>query len=462
MDGQLFTFVPTLAWASELLAACSMLRRDFFSLLAAFSTTPLAFAQNTMTQTHLDFDHVPWSRNANIYEVNIRQYTREGTLKAFALHLPRLQKMGVDILWLMPIQPIGKKERKGALGSYYSISDYTAVNPEFGVLGDVKALVRQAHASGMKVILDWVANHTAWDHPWATQHKDWYKLNAQGDLFPVTFTNGPEPEYWTDVIALNYNNPALWDGMIDAMKFWVKETDLDGFRCDVAGLVPTPFWERARKELDAAKPMFMLAEWSEVDLHRSAFDMTYDWELLDAMKEIAKGKADATKLRQWLTQPKKAFPRSAYRMLFTNNHDKNSWDGTDAELFGDAYQAFAVLTFTLPGMPLIYGGQESRLVKRLAFFEKDPIDWKHYELESFYTELLALKRHNKALANGQYGGATELHNAGNDKVFSFSRKREGNVVMVAVNVSAAAQTYRAIDGSRQSLDAWRWRIDASA
>jgi glycosidase len=428
--------------------------------LIAKAASALAPAQTAMHNTASEFDHVPWSRNANIYEVNVRQYTPEGTLTAFAAHLPRLQKMGVEILWLMPIQPIGKKERKGSLGSYYSISDYTAVNPEFGTLDDVKALVGQAHAAGMKVILDWVANHTAWDHPWATKHKDWYKLNAQGELFPVTFTNGPEPEYWTDVIALNYDNKALWDGMIAAMQFWMTEADLDGFRCDVAGLVPTPFWERARKELDAIKPTFMLAEWAEVDLHRSAFDMTYDWDLHDVFKAIAKGQASATALRQWAQAPKKPFPRSAYRMLFTNNHDKNSWDGTDEELFGAAYEAFAVLTFTLPGMPLIYGGQEARLTTRLAFFEKDPIDWKTFEMQAFYTEMLSLKRNNPALSNGQYGGPLELLATDNEHVFAFRRTVGGNVVTVAVNLSAAVQAYQAGDGASHALAAWRWKIYA--
>lgn len=429
--------------------------------LPAMSQSP-ALPDVSAKATVPDMAHVEWSRNANIYEVNIRQFTQEGTLKAFVAHLPRLKKMGVDILWLMPIQPIGKTERKGSLGSYYSISDYTAVNPEFGTVADMKALVQEAHKLGMKVILDWVANHTAWDHPWAKNHKDWYKLNAKGELFPVTFTNGPEPEYWTDVIALNYENKALWGGMISAMQFWVRETDLDGFRCDVAGLVPTPFWERARKELDATKPMFMLAEWAEPDLHRSAFDMTYDWDLHDVMKNLAKGKADAKALRAWLESPKKVFPHHAYRMLFTNNHDKNSWDGTDAELFGSAYEAFAMLTITLPGMPLIYGGQEARLTKRLAFFEKDAIDWKNYELQDFYTDLLALKRHNPALANGQYGGRTHVIHTGNDKVFAFRRSLGSNTITVAVNVSSTEQNFAMEDekGKRNalSLPAWRWKI----
>nr|WP_326528222.1 alpha-amylase family glycosyl hydrolase [Rhodoferax sp.] len=437
----------------------------FSALICALALT--TFSAPTMSQTpsspafsaYPDMAHVAWSHNANIYEVNVRQYTPEGTLKAFAAHLPRLKKMGVDILWLMPIQPIGKQERKGTLGSYYSISDYTAVNPEFGNLDDMKALVRQAHGLGMKVILDWVANHTAWDHPWAKSHKDWYKLNAKGELFPVNFTNGPEPEYWTDVIALNYENKALWSGMIDAMQFWVTETDLDGFRCDVAGLLPTAFWEQARKELDATKPMFMLAEWSEPELHRSAFDMTYGWDLHDIMKDVPKGKADARAFHTWVNTPKQVFPRHAFRMHFTNNHDKNSWDGTDQELFGPAYEAMAVLSVTLPGMPLIYSGQESRLTKRLAFFEKDSIDWKNFELQAFYTELLALKRNNPALANGQYGAPVELLFTGNNKVFAFRRSLGTNVVTVAVNLTNAEQTYALPGGGSLQLAPWQWQID---
>ena len=256
----------------------SLPRRQFLSLLA--STSSLAMSTANAESPPSGMPHLPWSRQAAIYEINVRQFSAEGTLKAAMADLPRLQAMGVDILWLMPIQPIGKLNRKGTLGSYYSIRDYTAVNPEFGTLADARAFVQAAHAQGMKVILDWVANHTAFDHPWTHEHKDWYKLDANGEIFPVTFNAGaPSEEHWSDVTALNYEQPALRDAMIAAMQFWLRETDLDGFRCDVASLVPTPFWERARRELDTVKPMFMLAESDAVDLHRSAFDMTYSWDL---------------------------------------------------------------------------------------------------------------------------------------------------------------------------------------
>lgn len=403
-------------------------------------------------------EHVSWSRNANIYEVNLRQYTKEGTIKAFATHLPRLKKLGVDILWIMPVQPIGTRERKGTLGSYYAVKDYTAVNPEFGSLADFKAMVAQAHALGMHVILDWVPNHTAWDNTWATEHKDWYKQNAKGELFPVTFTGDNGTEYWTDVIGLDYTKPALWKGMTDAMAFWVRETNIDGFRCDVAGQVPVPFWNAATRELNKIKPLFMLAEADQVDMHEQAFDMTYAWDLAEVFKRIGKGKASARELAAFLTKPPKAYPRSAYRMLFTNNHDFNSWNGTDRELYGPAYKALAVLTATLPGMPLIYGGQEAGLDKRLEFFEKDPIAWKDYPLTDFYAGLLKLKHDNPALANGQYGAPLDLLTSGSDKVFAFKRQLGANTVQVVVNLSDQQQAYGLPGDKARTLGPWSWNI----
>lgn len=406
--------------------------------------------------------HVAWSKNANIYEVNIRQYTKEGTFNAFAAHLPRLRKMGVDILWLMPVQPIGIKNRKGTLGSYYAVRDYTAVNPEFGSMDDFKRLVQQAQGMGMRVIIDWVANHTAFDHPWTVQHKDWYLKDAQGEIFPVIYTEGAEPEYWTDVTGLDWKQPALWKGMRDAMAFWVRETGIDGFRCDVAVKVPTAFWEQTRVELEKIKPVFMLAEAWQPELHRRAFDMTYGWDTLAVFKDIAKGKSDARALRTLLEQPPLAYPDHAYRMRFTSNHDENSWHGSDKEHYGPSFKALAVLAATLPGMPLIYGGQEAGLDKRIEFFEKDAIDWKGYPLAPFYTGLLKLKHDNRALWNGQYGGPLQVLDTGNDKVFAFRREKEGNRVRVTVNLSGATQRYSLPGGgAKRSLGAWEYAIDAS-
>jgi glycosidase len=431
--------------------------RLFALLLALCCALPPAGATSAdelpPAQRHLD-----WTRNATLYEVNVRQYSKAGTLAAVTADLPRLKQMGVDIVWLMPLHPIGKIKRKGSLGSYYATADYKAVNPEFGTLDDLKALVRQAHGMGMHVILDWVANHTAWDNPWVTQHQDWYKKNDKGELFPVTFTNGPEPEYWTDVVGLDYGNHALWDGMIDAMAFWVREADIDGFRCDAAGLVPTAFWNKARSELERIKPMFMLAEWSLPELHAQAFDMTYGWDLSEIMQKIGKGRADARDLRAWVAQAPKDFPPHAYRMRFTSNHDFNSWQGTDKEMYGPAYQAMAMLSFTLPGMPLIYSGQEAQLEKRLEFFEKDAINWRNYPLQEFYRRLIQYKKDNPALAAGQYGGPVQVLETGNDGVFAFRRQVDGNSVEVVVNVSPVPQRYT-VAGRPAQLSAWSWRIE---
>lgn len=421
------------------------------------STAPATTSTASLSANQV---HLPWTRSANIYEVNLRQYTKEGTFNAFAAHLPALKKMGVDIVWLMPIHPIGERNRKGSKGSYYAVRDYKAVAPEYGSLDDLRRLVKQAHGLGMHVIIDWVGNHTSWDNRWASEHPDWFKKNTKGEIHSVTFTNEAGGiEEWTDVIGLDFTNKELWAGMIDAMAYWVREADIDGFRCDAAGLVPTPFWNQARAELDKIKPMFMLAEWSTPDLHEKAFDMTYAWDLLDVFKKIGKGQGSAKDLKAYVERPPKAFPRNAYRMMFTNNHDINSWDDTDRRLYGPAYKALAVLTFTLPGMPLIYGGQEAGLDKKLEFFEKDPIDWKTRELEGFYAGLIKLKKRNPALWNGQYGGDIHLLESGTDKVFAFQRRLGANVLTVAVNLSGDAQRVM-LPGRKTELTmpAWGWHI----
>ncbi len=421
--------------------------RYFAWLLLALFAVP---AQAEVVQ----HPHLSWTRNANIYEVNIRQFTAEGTIKAFEAHLPRLAKMGVKILWVMPVQPIGIKNRKGALGSYYSISDYTAVNPEFGTQTDFNHMVKAAHGRGMKVILDWVANHTAWDHPWITAHPDWYKKDAKGNIVSYNFDNGREIEYWTDVVGLDYRQPALWDAMIGAMKFWVETADVDGFRCDVASLVPTPFWLRARAALDAVKPVFMLAESNDPAIH-AAFDVTYDWKLFDAFAEIAQGKADARALSDWVKHGQDGFPSDAYRMAFTSNHDVNSWRWSDKELYGDTFRAFAVLAATLPGMPLVLGGQESGLDKKIAFFEKDAIDWRVYANAAFYRSLFQLKTRHAALANGSAGGVTTLIPTGDDHVFAFRRQKGRDKVLIVVNLSPLTKRIASLS---LTLAPWGYKI----
>ena len=375
-----------------------------------------------------------WSKNATIYEINVRQYTPEGTFSAFSEHLPRLKEMGVDILWFMPIHPIGKinrKENENSMGSYYSVQDYKAVSSDYGTAEDFRAVVQQAHSLEMKVILDWVPNHTAWDNPW-TENKDWYVLNEEGDFIPPLGTD------WTDVIQLDYTNEEMRAAMIDAMKYWVAEFGVDGYRCDVAGMVPTDFWIRAHAELDEVKDVFMLAEDGEPELLIEAFDMNYAWEYAHIIREIAKGAMTFDRLDSLLAKDAKKFPENSYRMYFTSNHDENSWNGTDIEMYGDNFQNFAVLSATIDGMPLVYSGQEAVLDKQLLFFEKDEIEWKDYALVDFYTDLLALNKRNEALWNGAHG-ANPVRISSPEGTYAYQRNKDDFGVYVGLNNTQMAQ-----------------------
>jgi glycosidase len=373
--------------------------------------------------------HPAWSRNANIYEVNIRQYTPEGTFNEFTKQIPRLKKMGVDIIWLMPVSPIGVKMRKGTLGSYYAISDYKAINPEFGNMDDFKRLVDEAHKAGLKVILDWVASHTSWDHVWITEHPEYYKTDSLGKIV--------SPFDWSDVAQLDYNKKVVRDAMVETLKFWITETGIDGFRCDVAWMMPVDFWDSTRTELDKIKPVFMLAEAEGPQYHTKAFDMTYAWELHHLMNAIAQGKKNVKWLDSLMIKQDTLYPADAYRMLFTSNHDENSWKGTEFERMGAGSVVMAVLTATLPGMPLVYSGQESAFNQRLRFFDKDTIEWNDYRLEPFYQKLFELKHAYQPLWNGSYGGRlNRIHTSADSSVYAFTREKEGDRVFVIANLSA--------------------------
>lgn len=382
-----------------------------------------------------------WAKNAVIYEINTRQYTPEGTFNALAAHLPRLKALGVDILWFMPIHPIGIVNRKGGLGSYYSIKDYKAVNPEFGNFNDFKNFVSKAQEMGFKVVLDWVANHTAFDHQWVTQHPEWYTRDANGNIV--------SPFDWTDVADLNFDdNPALWDAMADAMKFWVAEANIDGYRCDVAGMVPTAFWERIRTELNAVKPVFLLAEdEGQRDLMQKAFDANYAWEFHHIMNQIAKGEKNVKNIWAYFAKEDSLFPVSSYRMMFTSNHDENSWNGTEFERLGAGAKAFAVMSYLVPGFPLIYNGQEVALDHRLLFFEKDLIPWnKETDFTSFYQTLNRLKKENEALWNANHGGTFEaVETDKHAEVLSFYRVKNNNKLIGFINLTPVIQEVKIYD-----------------
>ena len=378
--------------------------------------------------------HPDWSKNATIYQINTRQFTPEGTFRAAEREPPRLKELGAVILWLMPIHPIGRVNRKGTLGSPYSVRDYYGVNPEFGTLDDLQQFVRAAHDLGLYVILDWVANHSAWDCNLVTEHPEWYARDWKGDFRPTPWWD------WPDVIDFDFDQPGIRRYMTEALAYWVREVDVDGFRCDVAGFVPTDFWDNARRALEAIKPVFLLAEWEARDLHAEAFDMTYAWHWNDVVHKIATGQADVSALRVYYSWNEKAYPRDILRMLFVSNHDKNAWEGTEFEQFGEALEAAIVLSVVSEGMPLIYNGQEAGNERRLAFFERDPIEWRPHPLGDLYRRLFALKRDNTALWNAAWGA--RMVNVVNDapsQVLSFVRQNERDGVFAVFNFSDRPQ-----------------------
>ncbi len=368
-----------------------------------------------------------WMKDAVVYEVNVRQYTEEGTFNAFSEHLPRLKEMGVNVLWFMPIHPISSTKRIGPLGSYYSIKDYKGINHEFGTKEDFKKLVDKAHDMGFKVIMDWVANHTGWDHPWITNHPDWYVRDSKGNI--------KYPETWEDVAQLDYSNEEMRKEMIKAMKYWVKEFDIDGFRCDYAGGVPVDFWEEATKKINPTNKLFMLAEDNvKYELLDKAFSANYGWDLYNIMNDIATGSKNAQSIISYQKRVDTLYPENTYPLLFTSNHDENSWNGTEFERMGEAYESMSLLTFTLPGVPLIYSGQEAGLDKRLKFFEKDEIDWTNLSYESHYKQLISLRKDNKALHSGKYAGDITFFST-NSKILAFIRQNDDNTVIVVMNLS---------------------------
>lgn len=369
------------------------------------------------------FNQAPWSQHAVVYEVNLRQYTREGTIAAFMQHLPRLKEMGVQILWFMPLTPISVLGRQGSLGSYYACSAYTAINPEFGTEADFKTLVTEAHRLGMYVIIDWVANHTGMDHVWTVSNKDWYLLDAQGDF---TERNG-----WKDVIDLNYSSAAMRAAMVQAMQWWVHTFDIDGFRCDMAHLVPLDFWQEARLHCDQLKPLYWLAECEEVTYHQ-VFDTTYAWAWMHASERYARGEAGLQQVQDILHSYTQ-YPPHASKLFYTSNHDENSWNGTDTEKYGQAAKAWAVFTATWEGITLLYSGQENALDKRLAFFDKDAISWSQPPiLHDFYQTLFQFKQQSKALQGGETFILPSEHS---EQLFCYLRKKGEQVVLVLLNVS---------------------------
>lgn len=408
--------------------------------------------------------HPEWIMQGNIYEVNVRQYTPEGTFNAFAKHLDRLKDMGVQTLWFMPINPISKEGRKGVLGSYYAIADFKAINPEFGTMDDWKQLVKTIHDKGMKVLIDWVPNHTGADHPWLKTHTDFYQKDSTGK--PATMSD------WTDTRVLDFNNRVMQDSMIVAMKYWVTETNIDGFRVDVAWNVPAQFWLRAIPQLKQLKnDMFLLAEGQEPYLLKSGFNAFYPWKMYHKMVAIAGDSATALSLDSVKAQYDSAYPKEAIRLYFTSNHDENSWGKSDYRTFPGAVHApFAVFTQTMAGsVPLVYSGQEEPFLDSISFFYKDTITFKNFGRAKFYKTLLELRKNNPALAADATFKKVDVGEK--TALYAYTREKNGKKVFVILNLSKKEQTikvsekdlhgnpYNVFMGTNEPLSDKEWNIE---
>ena len=386
-----------------------------------------------------------WVKNAVIYQVNVRQFTLEGTFNAFAEHVDRIADLGVDMVWFMPIYPLCETNKKTHpesdtenLGSHYAVYDFFSVNPRYGKPEDFRNLVKKLHDLGIKVILDFVPNHTGWDSRWMLRHPEWFKKDAAGNILSPVKEEDGEPWGWDDVAQLDYSNKRMRENVIQAHEFWMREFEVDGFREDVAGEVPNSFWNELRPRLEKIRPVYMLSEdETKGDQHfKVCFNTNYGWETSIVLKKIVKGKLPASALYDWTETVKQRFGTRGWQMNYTQNHDENTWNGTEKEIFGEGADCYTALTFVIEGMGMIYSGQEVTLDKRLWFFNKDEIDWAGASRAVFFKTLIDLKHRNKALWNGQNGGVLrKITTNAEDKVYAFIREKEGDVFVGIFNLS---------------------------
>jgi alpha-amylase len=414
---------------------------QLFITIMFFLTACKSDKQSTIIQKETMSGFPEWAKNSVIYEVNIRQYTPEGTINAFSDHIPRLKEMGVDILWLMPIYPISTTKKKGTLGSYYAVTDYRAVNPAFGTKQDVINLIQKVHSYGMKIIFDWVPNHTGWDHRWLKDHPHFYKKDSLGNITDPIDENG-KSFGWSDVAALDYNEPEMRDSMIKDLIYWVKDHGIDGYRMDIAFGPPHDFWKQFSDTIKRVKSdIFLLAEAEDsTHLNESWFHAGYGWSFHHVMNAVAKGEKNVKDIDAWRINERSKFKKGVL-MNFTSNHDENSWNGTERERMGFGHKTFAVLSHFFDGIPLIYSGQEEPLERRLEFFEKDNIDFKKYEYAEFYHRLNQIKHENEALWNAEHGGDLVKIGTSPD-IYAFKREKNGNKVVVILNLTSQKRSIK--------------------
>lgn len=462
-----------------------------FSILYSCKEAPKVEVKTSEELSDISPVSPEMTENAVIYEANIRQYSPEGTFNAFAKDIPQLKELGVKIIWVMPVNPVSKikrkatdgrftseiedeKEREKYLGSYYSVSDYKAINPEFGTKEDFKNLVKTAHENGIYFILDWVPNHTGWDHPWITDHPDYYTQNEKGEIIdPINPETGTSWG-WTDTADLNYDNQNMRNEMLSDLKYWVEEANIDGYRIDVAHNVPVDFFETVTDELNKIKPVFMLAEAEQPNLLLHAFDMHYGWEAHHIFNELAKGHVTVKAIDDYMVKIDSTLQDDDITMYFVTNHDENSWNGTLKERMPNNKEIFTALAYAMPGMPLIYSGQEYDLDHRLKFFEKDSIPktkGKYYQL---LEKLGELKNSNPALNGGKNAATYTRIQTNNDHILMFNRQKEGSSVTFIGNFSDKDQTLKneikgtpldfiqseplKVDGKNLILKPWEYKI----
>jgi len=412
----------------------------YFQILLGLIVAWLVYATSSIAQTHHD-----WSYNLGMYEVNLRNYSEEGNIAAFQADLDRIDSLGPGILWFMPIHPIGAENRLGSLGSPYSVKDYYAVNSDYGELSDFKALVQEIHDRGMYVIIDWVANHTAWDHVLTKSNPEWYVKDLAGNFIPPPGTN------WSDVIELDYRKQGLRDYMIQALSFWVDSVGIDGFRFDAVDFVPDDFWRDATVALVEAKPdIFLLAEGPGEELIDLGFHMNYSWAYYGfgggILSQITQGVADANSFRTFVNSEQSKYSDGAYLLYFVSNHDENAWEGSPVQLFGPRAVNFAVLSHLINGMPLVYNGEEAGMTQQLAFFDKDLIPWRDYPLFDYYRRLFDLKRRNAALWNGyDENEAVRIKTTQNSPIYMFERSMNGDYVLGMFNLSSETVDFQPTD-----------------
>lgn len=413
------------------LLACSM-----FACQNQEADTATPGSKDSSDSSFVAGTHPEWSRQASIYEVNIRQHTPQGSFEALRRKLPEMKNLGVKILWLMPVQPVGVEQREGEMGNPYAIRNHTTIDPAYGSMEDFKALVTAAHDLGFKVILDWVAGYTASDHSWASQHPDWYKDKRAAEA--------PGME---GMVPLNYQSDSLRLAMQEAMMFWVKNTGIDGFHCSMAPSVPLSFWKETRLKLDSLKPMFMLVQAEGPEYHDTAFDMTYASRLYQLMNEVANGKENLAAIDQYLAKQDSLFPADALHMYFITNHKENSQNGTVRERLGDNARNFFVLTATLPnGMPLVYSGQEFGNTKRLALYDKDTISATDSSLFDWYAKIIKLKMDHPVLVNfGNEASFIRHQTPPQDSLYAYTRAVEKEGLLVVLNFSHSPQSFE-LDG----------------